>query len=147
MPNGSKLWRMKYRFAGKERRLAIGKFPEVSLADAREAKAKARKQLAENIDPSTAKRAEKAQLKEDSFEALAAEWQLRQASKWTPGYAEEVQARIGNNLIPWLGASPINKITAPELLACLRRMGYTKAEMTGHGFRGMASTLLHEQGW
>ncbi|QFY89943.1 DUF4102 domain-containing protein [Magnetovirga frankeli] len=99
-PNGSKLWRLKYRFADKERLLSIGKYPDISLAEAREAKTKARKQLAENIDPSTAKRVEKAQIKEDSFAALAAEWQLRQAAKWTKDYAEEVRARIGHGAHP-----------------------------------------------
>ena len=72
MPNGSKYWRLKYRFAGKEKRLAIGVYPEVSLSEAREKRAKARKLLTENIDPSQAKKEDKRQIIlkcENSFEA------------------------------------------------------------------------------
>src|SRR3954467_15144115 len=75
MPNGSKYWRLKYRHAGKEKRLALGVYPEVGLKEARVSRDAARKLLREGVDPSIAKRAAKiAQAGGDSFEALAREW-------------------------------------------------------------------------
>lgn len=76
MPNGSKYWRMKYRHSGKEKRLALGVYPDVALADARDKRDQARKQLANGIDPGAAKQAEKRTARaetQDSFEALARE--------------------------------------------------------------------------
>src|SRR3954467_6904575 len=77
MPNGSKYWRLKYRFGGKEKRLAIGVYPEVTIAEARDKREKARKQLADNIDPSLAKQEEKRRTAlntENTFEAITREW-------------------------------------------------------------------------
>ena len=77
MPNGSKYWRLKYRFAGKEKRLALGVYPAVGLKEARDKRDAARKLLSNNIDPSQAKKEEKHQVllrQENSFETIAREW-------------------------------------------------------------------------
>lgn len=123
MPNGSKYWRLKYRFAGKEKRLAFGVYPEVSLAEAREKREKARKQIASQIDPSQAKREEKLQIllkAETSFEVIAREWHTNRSLAWTPRYAEFMMKRLEADIFPKLGNRPIADINAPELLSVLR---------------------------
>ncbi len=123
MPNGSKYWRLKYRFAGKEKRLAIGVYPEVSLSEARDKREKARKLLATNIDPSQAKRENKRQavLKyENTFEAIAREWHENQKPGWTQRHAHYVMKRLEADVFPTLSTRPIAEITAPELLSTIR---------------------------
>ncbi|AND68365.1 integrase [Dyella thiooxydans] len=84
MPNGSRYWRLKYRFAGKEKRLALGVYPEVPLSKAREERDKARRLIARGVDPSAARkeakqaRAEAAAVAADTFEAVAHDWMARQ---------------------------------------------------------------------
>jgi integrase len=122
-PNGGKYWRLKYRFGGKEKRLAIGVYPETSLAEAREKRAEARKLLAANIDPSQAKKEEKRQtiLKyENTFEVMAREWHENQKGVWTERHAYYVLRRLETDIFPALSARPMSEITASELLAVLR---------------------------
>jgi Arm domain-containing DNA-binding protein len=85
-PAGGKLWRLKYRFQRREKRLALGQYPEITLAEARDRRAAARKLLAHGIDPSGAKRAEKA-AQADTCEAVAREWRSKQAPRWGAGHA------------------------------------------------------------
>lgn len=123
MPSGSKYWRLKYRFAGKEKRLAIGVYPEVSLSEARNKREKARKLLAENIDPSQAKKEDKRQtiLKcENTFEAIAREWHENQKPGWTERHAHYVIRRLEADIFAPLSMRPIAEITAPELLSTIR---------------------------
>ena len=123
MPNGSKYWRLKYRFSGKEKRLALGVYPEVSLAEAREKRDQARKLLKSGIDPSEARKEEKLQQlanTENSFETIAREWHENQKLSWTPRHASYVLRRLEADLFPALGVSPICNITAPQLLGALR---------------------------
>ena len=103
MPNGSKYWRLKYRFLGKEKRLALGVYPEVSLGEARDAREKARKLRAGGVDPSLAKQEEKRRLllnSENTFEAIAREWHARTQEKWRTGYAGTVMHRLETDLFP-----------------------------------------------
>ena len=123
MPSGSKYWHLKFRFIGKEKRLALGVYPEVSLKDAREKRDVARKLLANNIDPSQAKKEEKRQTilrSENSFEIIAQEWHESRKLGWTPRHAEYVLRRLQADIFPALGSRPIAEITAPELLSVLR---------------------------
>lgn len=104
-PRGGKCWRLKYRFEGKEKVLALGTYPEVSLADARERRGAARKQLANGIDPSAARRAQKvakAARAADSFEIVAREWWERFNPTWTEGHAVTILSRLEQNIFPWL---------------------------------------------
>ncbi|MET0154607.1 MAG: integrase arm-type DNA-binding domain-containing protein [Rickettsiales bacterium] len=124
-PSGGKYWRMKYRFAGKEKRLAIGVYPEVSLKQAREKRDAARTLLEEGKDPSHEKKRKK--LEEqiaavNAFEAVAREWHENQSLGWTPRHAASVIKRIEADIFPALGFRPINEITPPELLAALRQI-------------------------
>jgi integrase len=120
-PAGGKLWRLKYRFQRRENRLSLGQYPAIGLKDARERRDAARKLLAHGIDPSAAKRAEKA-AQADTFEPIAREWLSKQAPRWGTGHVGEITRRLVADVFPWLGARPIGEIKAPDLLACLRRI-------------------------
>lgn len=123
MPGGAKYWRLKYRHGGKEKRLAIGVYPEVGLKEARDKRDAARRLLREGVDPSVAKRAARiAQAGADSFEALAREWMAQTAGKRVQTTNSTILARLEADLFPWLGKRPVNEIKAPELLAALRRV-------------------------
>jgi integrase len=121
---GGKLWRFKYRFAGKYKLLALGSYPEISLLDARQSRDEARRQLAKGIDPSAARRAQKqATIQEiETFELIAKEWHERFFSTWSIRYAETLMSRLELYIFPWIGKRPIAEIKAPELLAVLRRI-------------------------
>ena len=119
MPNGSKYWRMKYRIHDKEKRLAFGVYPEVSLAEARDKRNKARKLVAEGIDPSTEKKRIKRQAiinAANTFEAVALEWHENQKERWTPHHAVNVMRRLNIDIFPYIGKRPIADIDPPELL-------------------------------
>jgi len=123
-PTGGRLWRLKYRFGGKEKRLAIGQYPALSLADARQRAQEARRGLVDGIDPGLAKQAAKAARAAgvaNAFEALAREWHATKRDSWSTTYAEKVLRRLELDVFPWLGRRPIADIEPPELLAVLRR--------------------------
>jgi integrase len=122
-PSGSKYWRLKYRFAGKEKLLALGVYPEVSLGDARERRAQARKALAAGNDPGEVKKEAKrlASFKsENTFEAVAREWHEQQKHKWVPHYSTCVLNRLETYIFTKIGNRPIAAIGAQELLIPLR---------------------------
>lgn len=134
-PNGSKAWRLKYRFLGKEKTLSIGLYPDVGLSEARNARDNARKQLADKIDPGLAKQVSKRSAKEaseNSFEVIALEWYTKFSTKWSPSHGERILRRLEKDIFPWLGKRPIAEITAPELLSVLRRMESRGAIETAH---------------
>jgi integrase len=144
-PAGGKLWRFKYRFQGKEKLLALGKWNAVSLTEAREKCAAARKLLDAGADPSVARQAEKRLRKlaaENSFEAIAREWYERQSGIWTPGHAADVLRRLEGNLFPDLGDKPIADITAPTLLAALRKVESRGARDLAHRMLGVAGQVF-----
>jgi hypothetical protein len=124
-PNGSKYWRLKYRFAGKEKMLSIGVYPDVSLADAREKRKEARKTLASGGDPGEVKKAEKLSQKlsiANTFEAIAREWHQHKADRWSLRYREEIIDTFEKDIFPHIGKRPIAEIKPMELLETLRRM-------------------------
>lgn len=124
-PAGGKLWRLKYRFGGKEKLLALGAYPAVSLKDARERRDDARKDLAKGVDPSATRKAEKASNQgraANSFEVIAREWFAKFAPTWADSHSSKIIQRLENDVFPWLGARPVAEVTAPELLTVLRRI-------------------------
>jgi integrase len=144
-PSGSKLWRFKYRFANKEKRLALGKYPEVSLKESRERREAARKLLADNIDPSAHKKETRTQLElqsRNTFEAVAKEWFKQQAPNWADSHAQTVITRLEKNVFPWLGKRLIADITAPEVLTILRRIQGRGATETAHRVKGICSQVF-----
>jgi len=141
-PAGGKLWRLKYRYAGKEKRLALGIYPDVTLAEARERREEARKILANGADPGQVKAAQKLAGRvaaADSFEAIAQEWATKHLSTLTPGHQAKVMRQLEKDLFPWLGNRPITELTAPELLQALRRV-------EGRGAVHTAKRLLQYSG-
>jgi integrase len=124
-PNGGKYWRFKYRFGAKEKRLAIGVYPEVTLKVAREKRDEARMALREGVDPSAEKKAARLQRATDgtnSFRAIAEEWHQKQADLWTPRHAAYVLRRLELDVFGELGSFPIKTITGPILLAVIRKI-------------------------
>ena len=135
MPNGSKYWRLKYRFGGKEKRLALGVYPDVSLSLARERRETARKLLANEVDPGVVKQQSKSASKENasnSFEAIAREWFAKFSPQWAPSHADKIIRRLENDAFPWIGSKPIADITPPQLLAVIRRTETRGALDTAH---------------
>ena len=121
-----KYWRFNYRFAGQQKTLAFGVYPDLTLKAAREKLAEARRLLANDIDPSIAKRVQKAAKREaaaNSFEAVAREWFAKYSPTWAISHANKVIARLEKDVLPWMGRRPISEITPPELLAVMRRIG------------------------
>jgi len=134
-PNGAKYWRLAYRFAGKQKTLALGVYPDVSLADARTRRDEARKLPANDVDPGAVKQAQKTAKVEqsaNSFEVIAREWFVRHSHNWKENHSSKIIARLENDVFPWIGAKPIGEITASELLAAIRRIESRGALETAH---------------
>lgn len=132
-PNGSKYWRQKYRFGGKEKTLANGIYPDISLKQARERCDEARKLLAIGIDPSENRKVQKSakvQRAANSFEVTAREWFAMKKPEWVESHASKIIARLENDIFPWLGNRPIAEITAVEVLATLKRISNRGAKDT-----------------
>ncbi|MBJ8952017.1 MULTISPECIES: tyrosine-type recombinase/integrase [Enterobacteriaceae] len=124
-PNGAKYWRLKYRVAGKEKLLALGVFPDVTLADARAKRDEAKRGIAGGIDPNEAKREEKATREaqiNNTFQDLATEWHSSKLKKWSAGYASDIMEAFNKDVFPYIGKKPIAEIKPLELLNVLRRM-------------------------
>ena len=144
-PNGSKLWRLKYRFNGKERRLAFGAYPEVTLSRARERQIDARRVLDGGIDPGELKKqAKRAAVVADAntFEAVAREWFLKHSSGWAESHSDKVLLRLENDLFPWLGSRPVAAIDASELLETIRRIESRGALDAAHRCLGYSSQVF-----
>lgn len=134
-PAGSKRWFLKYRNAGKEMRLALGSYPEVSLAKARVKQAEAKALKHKGVDPIHAKQVEKlksSQQASDIFEAIAREWHSKQVSNWSEVHAKTVIRRLERDLFPWIGKRPMALIHAMELLAALQKIEDRQAVETAH---------------
>ncbi|MFP3586372.1 integrase arm-type DNA-binding domain-containing protein [Paraburkholderia sp. SIMBA_055] len=145
-PNGSKLWRWKYRFNGREKRLALGGYPAVGLKDARKKRDDARKLLDDSIDPSAHKQAVKtARLAQaaNTFEGVAREWFELMMSTKAKSHRDKVIARLQNDIFPWLGKLPIANITASEVLGCLRRIEDRGAKDTAHRAKQNCSQVFN----
>jgi integrase len=132
-PKGGKRWRFKYRFDGKEKLLSLGIYPDVSLKKARNRRDDHRKQVADGIDPSQQRKAEKQSIgDQNSFETIAREWHGKFSANWSESHSSRTIIRLEQNAFPWLGNKNINTITAPELLTVLRRVENRGALETAH---------------
>ena len=123
-PTGGKLWNLKYRFDGKEKKISFGAYPDISLAEARQKRDQAKALLANGIDPSDTRKAQKAAATEEteSFEVIAREWHAKFSPSWASSHSGKIIRRLELYIFPWLGSRPIKEITAPELLSALRRI-------------------------
>ena len=132
-PNGSRWWRFNYRIGGKHKQISFGVYPEVTLKEAREKRDAARKMLRDGIDPSQAKKAQKASDSgADSFESIAREWFAKFSPTWTPSHGKRIFRRLERDIFPWIGKRSIGEIKAPELLTVLRRIEERGAVETAH---------------
>ena len=122
-PAGSKYWRLKYFIAGKEKLLALGVYPDVTLADARVRRAEARKVLAAGKDPAEAKKESKRVStvnNSNTFEIVAREWFEKRKHEWKPSSSRCKRIYLENHILPKIAQRPIAAITAPEVLELLR---------------------------
>jgi integrase len=125
MPTGAKYWRWKYRHVGKEKRVALGVFPEVTLAGARQRRDDERATLRVGTDPAALRKARKLAANlaaENSFEAIAREWLETKIAEWVPATGARIRAWFEQHVFPWIGATPIAELEAPEVLAMLRKV-------------------------
>jgi integrase len=144
-PAGGKWWRLKYRYSGKEKRLSLGVYPDVSLKDARQRRDDARKLLANDIDPSVNRKAIKAtksDMAANSFEVVGREWFTNKSPGWAASNADKIKLRLENDAYPWLGIRPIAEITAPELLKVLRRIEGRGAVESAHRMRNYCGQIF-----
>lgn len=145
-PTGSKYWRLKYRHAGKEKRLAIGVYPEITLVAAREARDEAKRQLAQGIDPSTAKRIARQQGEQtagNTFKVVAVEWLEKvHQHEVVPEHYQRNKRRLERDAFPIIGIRPISEITAPELLGCLRRIEDRGHIETAHRVKALCGQVF-----
>lgn len=125
-PSGTRLWRLKYRYLGKEKTFSIGPYPVVSLAQARDARQDAKNLLSQNppIDPMSQKDNKRTAIRnaESTFKAVALDWFENQKGTWSEGYAQKNKRILEMNLFPYIGNDPIASIKPPDLLDCLRKV-------------------------
>lgn len=134
-PSGGKWWRFKYRFDGKQKRLSLGVYPDVTLKAARERRDEARTLVAEGVDPGEHRKAVKAAKNErgaNSFEVVAREWYAKHSPSWAKTHASRTINRLQGDVFPWIGGKPIAEIEAPELLTVARRVEDRGALETAH---------------
>jgi integrase len=124
-PAGAKRWFWKYRKDGKEGRIALGSYPDVSLTAARKARDAAKRQKSEGRDPVQARKLEKLKAKNpegDTFQVVALEWFDKQAPQWSPGHADRSKRQLERDLFPWIGSRLMADIHAMELMAALHKV-------------------------
>lgn len=130
-PTGAKLWRFRFRFEGRESMLSLGSYPDTSLALAREKRDEARRLLAAGINPAAARKAAR-EARADSFEAIAREWYAKEAPSWVDAHGKRILKRLENDVFPRMGKRPVGEVTAPEILAVVRRIVDRGAVETAH---------------
>ncbi|MBL4828026.1 MAG: tyrosine-type recombinase/integrase [Spongiibacteraceae bacterium] len=138
--NGSRYWRLKYRFNGKQKTIALGVYPDVSLKDARNLVNDAKSLLADGIDPSQEKKKAKRQIivsLEHSFEVMAKEWWEHQQGTWTRGHTERVWTRLRDNVFSAIGQTPITEIHPQDIIMVIR-------QVEGRGALDVAQRVLQD---
>ena len=143
-PSGGKLWRFKYRYDGKQKLLALGAYPEVSLADARHKREDARKLLASKNDPGAVRKAQNQAntQKSETFETIAREWFQKFSQRWKETHSSRIIRSLERDVFPWIGTQPIAEIKAPELLAVLRRVETRGTLDTVHRIRTICGQIF-----
>lgn len=144
-PNGSKWWRFRYRFERKPNMLSLGVYPDTSLKDAREKRDDARRLLASGVNPSEHRKAKRAAVSEresNSFEVICREWLEQRKDTVEPAQTKKTQARMENDVFPWIGGKGIRDITAPDVLSVMRRADNRGARYTAHRIRSEISRVF-----
>ena len=138
-PAGGRLWRVRYRYAGRENMLGVGAYPEVSLRAARERAEDARRQVGAGADPAAAKRAAR-DARADTFRALALEWLGKQ--RLASATLEKARWTFNDLLFPYIGDRPVRQLTAPDILGVLRRIEVRGKHETAHRTRQRVSQVM-----
>ena len=122
--NGSRYWRLAYRFGGKQKTLALGVYPSTPLSEAREKAETARKNIRDGLDPGQLKKIQGSNGSEsaNTFEATAQEWLVRFKQDWTESHFKSISGRLQRDIFPFIGKQEISSITAPELLSVINRI-------------------------
>ena len=143
-PSGGKLWRFKYRFDKKEKKLAFGAYPAVSLLDARKKRDDARALVAKGIDPGAERKAQKQSSIEETetFEIVAREWHSKFKSKWKESHAERIMGRLEREVFPFLGTTPISQVKAKDILAVLRRVESRGTNELAHRIKAVCGNVF-----
>lgn len=144
-PAGGKCWRLKYRFGGKEKTLALGTYPEISLADARQRKDEARKLLANGVDPNEDKKTRKVEEKlqqANTFERVAREWHEKNRHTWIPSYADQIMRRLAADIFPVIGDKPISELKPMHLLAALQGIEKRGALESAHRIKQTCGQIM-----
>jgi len=134
-PTGSKWWRFRFKFDGKEKLLSLGIYPDISLKDARDRRDEARKLIANGVNPSENRKIQKlarADLVANSFEIVAREWFAKYSTSWAKNHSDRTIRRFERDIFPWIGGQPIAEINAPKLLEVVRRIEKRGALETAH---------------
>ena len=140
-PKGSKLWRLKYRFDGKEKRLSIGIYPAISIKDAREIANAAREQLRKGIDPSVAKRTISPE-PTLSFQCVAEEWFQKQLGLWTDAHTAKVKSRLTEKVYPAFGGMPVTEVSPGVVLSFCRQIEDSISPYMAHAMHGLVSRIF-----
>ncbi len=139
--NGAKYWRLAYRFNQKQKTLALGVYPEVSLQEAREKASDAKKLLKDGIDPSANKKASKFEI-DDSFQAVANEWFMKQKTIWVESHTKDVKRRLEKDIYPRIGQLPISQIKSIQVLEVVRIIEKRKKTDLSHRVLGVCSQVF-----
>lgn len=140
-PNGSRWWRMRYFFAGREKMLSVGTYPEISLKDARARRFEIREQVAKGIDPSQERKAEK-ESRATTFELVAREWYEKRKHLWSEQYAGAILTRFEQDVFPVIGDKPVRTVGAADFLDCLEKMQKRGVLETAHKVKGKCSEVM-----
>jgi integrase len=140
-PTGGRLWRLRYRIGALEKLISLGAYPDLTLKRAREKRDEARRLIADDIDPSAQRKAQRAALL-DTFEGVAQEWLALHSKSLSPETLSILGARLNSALYPYLGSRPVAAITAQELLVVIRRIEARGRHETAHRVRALAGRVL-----
>ncbi len=143
--SGGKLWRLKYRYDGKEKLLSLGSYPDVGLSDARKRRDAARELLAQGFNPSTVRQEEKAtrtEQLENTFEAIAREWHTKNYSTWVKSYADQIMRRLKNDIFPVIGDRPIVDLKASDVLKAIHPIEKRGAVETAHRIKQVVGMIF-----
>ena len=144
-PSGGKWWRLRYRFEGKAKMLSLGTYPDVTLSKARERRDDARRLLADGIDPGENRKAKKAAGQDaasNSFAVLCHEWLQSREGQIAQAQIDKSQARLEKDVLPWIGKKPVSSLTAPDVLAVMRRIDARGARYTAHKVKSEISQII-----
>jgi len=144
-PDGSKYWRQAYRFAGKQKTIAHGVYPNVTLKDARRKRDEAKALLESGLDPAQQRKVEKLTAvlsSANTFEAVAIEWQQQHEQRWAPITANKIKAGMRAHVFPSIGALPISDVTPAAILAMLRKVESGGRHETAHRLRSWCSQVF-----